>query len=144
MPVFEYVGRKLYCTAAGERLAQTIELMFNELGHLQTDLATLDGKVAGEWRLVAVNTAQYVVPYLLKEIVDLYPQVNVSARVVNRAAALKRLQNMEVPGFPLRRSWCVAHPKEKHPTPAMRAFLDYVQKNIRHFEQLFSQQSNLF
>ena len=40
---------------------------------LQTDLAALDGKVAGELRIVAVNTAQYVVPYLLRAFLDFIP-----------------------------------------------------------------------
>src|SRR5690606_15269749 len=51
---------------------------------------------------------------------------------------LGSLQTLALPGFPLRRSWCVVYPQGKHPTPAMRAFLDYVQQNIRQFEQMFS------
>ena len=254
-PLFEYVGRRLFCTAAGERLSTAINGIFAELRDLQTDLAALEGKVAGELRLVAVNTAQYVIPYLLRAFLDLYPQVNVSVRVVNRAAALQRLADnsddlvimgmvpsekplaslpfldnelvpvvpdghpllkqksvtaqqfldsnllmresgsgsrlalethcqesrlklkvgmeigsndavkhavmaglgvavlprlsilpelelgsikvVEVPGFPLRRSWCVVYPQAKHPTPAMRAFIEYVQQNIHQFEQNF-------
>ncbi len=254
-PLFEYVGRRLFCTAAGERLASAINSIFSEIRDLQTDLAALEGNVAGELRLVAVNTAQYVVPYLLRAFLDLYPQVNVNVRVVNRAAALKSLNEnsddlvimgmvptekplaslpfldnelipvvpdghpllsqksvtpqqfldsnllmresgsgsrlalethcqdnrlkvkasmeigsndavkhavmaglgvavlprlsilpelelgsikmVEVPGFPLRRSWCVVYPLAKHPTPAMRAFIEYVQQNIHQFEQIF-------
>lgn len=253
-PLFEYVGRRLFCTAAGERLALSINAIFTELSNLQTDLAALKGQVAGDLRLVAVNTAQYVVPYLLRAFLDLHPQISVSVSVVNRAAALQRLNdnhddlvimgmvpadkplaslpflnnelvpvapaghpllqkahisaqdfldsellirepgsgsrlaleqycqqqrlNLQVTmelgsndvvkqaviaglgvavlpkisilselalgklhivpleGFPLRRSWCVVHPQAKHPTPAMQAFLDYVQQNIRQLEQV--------
>lgn len=254
-PLFEYVGRRLFTTAAAERLAVTIGRMFTELNDLQNDLAALEGNVSGELRLVAVNTAQYVVPYMLRAFLNLYPQVRISVKVVNRAAAIKRLNDnsddlvimgmvptekpltslpfldnelvpvvpdghpllarhdltaqefldagllvresgsgsrlalevhsqqqrltikpameigsndavkhavmaglgvavlprlsilpelelgtlkvLEIPGFPLRRSWCVVYPQGKHPTPAMRAFIDYVQQNIRHFEQVF-------
>ncbi|WP_028300189.1 LysR family transcriptional regulator [Oceanospirillum beijerinckii] len=254
-PLFEYVGRRLFCTAAGERLASSIHTIFTELGHLQTDLAALQGAVAGELKLVAVNTAQYVVPYLLRAFLNLHPQVSVSVKVVNRATALQRLNDnsddlvvmgmvpvdrplMSLPfldnefvpvvppehpllashdisaqrfldsgllirepgsgsrlaleqhcqqqrlrllpsmelgsndavkhaviaglgvavlpklsilselklgslmtpsvnGFPLRRSFCVVHPQGKHPTPAMQAFLDYVQQNIKQFERHF-------
>ena len=254
-PLFEYVGRRLFTTAAAERLSLSINRMFQELHDLQNDLAALEGNVSGELRLVAVNTAQYVVPYMLRAFLNLYPQVRISVKVVNRAAAIKRLNDnsddlvimgmvptekpltslpfldnelvpvvpdghpllsrhdltaqefldagllvresgsgsrlalevhsqqqrltikpameigsndavkhavmaglgvavlprlsilpelelgtlkvLEIPGFPLRRSWCVVYPQGKHPTPAMRAFIDYVQQNIRHFEQVF-------
>ncbi|WP_299203236.1 LysR family transcriptional regulator [uncultured Amphritea sp.] len=254
-PLFEYVGRRLFCTAAGERLAESIDKVFIELSELQTDLAALQGNVAGELRLVAVNTAQYMVPYLLRAFLDLHPQISVRVKVVNRATALERLNennddlvimgmvptdkplvslpfldnelvpvvpqehplllqanitpqafldslllarepgsgsrlaleqhcqqhrlrfspSMEIgsndavkhaviaglgvavlpklsilselelgrliiptiEGFPLRRSFCVVHPLAKHPTPAMQAFLDYIQQNLKQFERMF-------
>ncbi len=257
-PLFEYVGRKLYCTPAGETLALSVSRIFDEMRRLQTDLAALDGKIAGELRIAAVNTAQYVVPYLLRAFLDLHPDVQVTVRVVNRANAIQRLNDnsddlvimgmvpadkplaslpfldnelvaavpaghpllqraqptledflqaglltrepgsgsrlalelhcqqqrldlkaimqlgsndavkhavlaglgvavlpklsilpelqlgslhtLDLPGFPLRRSWCVVYPQGKHPTPAMQAFLDYVQQNIRRFELMFNHQ----
>lgn len=91
MPVFEYVGRKLYCTAAGETLAKSINVIFDELRFLQSDLAAMKGQVSGDLNIVAVNTAQYVVPYLLKPFCEKHPALNVNVRVVNRAKAIKRL-----------------------------------------------------
>lgn len=257
--LFEYVGRRLFVTAAGEMLANSVNTIFHELRFLQNELAALNGQVAGDLKLVAVNTAQYVVPYLLKEFLDQHANINIHVSVVNRAAALQRLNDnrddlvimglvptekpfaslpfldnelvpvvsashpllqvtqpipaqqflnsqllmreagsgsrlalevhcqqhrmslsprlelgsndavkhavlaglgvavlpklsilpelqlgslrvLEVTGFPLRRSWCVVYPQAKHPTPAMRAFLDYIQQNVSRFEQKFSQQ----
>ncbi|WP_286239536.1 LysR family transcriptional regulator [Neptuniibacter halophilus] len=253
--LFEYVGRRLFSTAAAERLVRSIRVIFTELLNLQSDLAALEGKIAGELRLVAVNTAQYMVPYLLRSFLDTHPQISISVKVVNRATALKRLEDnsddlvimgmvptdkpfetlpfldnelvpvvpadhpllaeenvapqtfldsgllvresgsggrlaleqhcqherlrmrasMElgsndavkhaviaglgvavlpklsitselklgqlvianVEGFPLRRSFSVVHPKGRQPTPAMRAFLDYIQQNISQFEEIF-------
>lgn len=255
MPMFEYVGRKLYCTAAGEEMAACVRSVFQELADMQNRLAALEGRVAGDLKLVAVSTAQYVVPYLLRSFLQLNPQVNVSVAVVNRATALQRLndnsddlvimgmvppdrpltslpfldnelipivpaghplleqevvapqdflnsqlltretgsgsrlalevycqqhrlkieptielgsndavkhavlaglgvavvpklsvlselalgslQALNITGFPLRRSWCVVYPQARHPTPAMQAFIDYIQQNIAQFERLF-------
>ncbi|WP_323752464.1 LysR family transcriptional regulator [Marinobacter sp.] len=255
MPMFEYVGRKLYCTAAGEEMAACVRTVFNELGDMQNRLAALEGRVAGDLRLVAVSTAQYVVPYLLRSFLEQNPQVNVSVAVVNRATALERLNEnsddlvimgmvpqgkpltslpfldnelvpvvpaghpllaqsavspedflssqlliresgsgsrlalevycqkhrlkmepvmelgsndavkhavlaglgvavipklsilselalgslmaLDINDFPLRRSWCVVHPQGRHPTPAMKAFIDYIQRNIAEFDNLF-------
>jgi len=253
--LFEYVGRKLYCTPAGEEMAVCVGAVFNELERVQNRLAALEGRVAGELKLVAVSTAQYVVPYLLRSFLQLNPQVSVSVSVVNRATALERLndnqaglaimgmvptdrplaslpfldnelvpvapeghpllskewvspeeflasqlltrepgsgsrlalevfcqeqrlkmqpdielgsndavkhavlaglgvavvprlgvlselalgslQVVDVPGFPLRRSWCVVYPQARQPTPAMQSFIDYIQQNIGQFERLF-------
>lgn len=250
-PLFEYIGRKLYPTLAADTLAKSVELIFDELRFVQTDLATKVGKVAGELRLAGVNTAQYVVPYLLHGFLRQYPEVKTSVHVINRAEAIHRLQDNSddltimgmVPddkpfsslpfldnelvavmpanhpllkkksihtqafldaglliretgsgsrlalelhcqqqrlrldpvmqlgsndavkhavlaglgvavlpklsvlselacgrlvvaplsGFPLRRSWCVVYPKAKNPTPAMKAFIDYMQANIKYF-----------
>ena len=254
LPLFEYVGRRLFCTAAGERLAQSVEVIFDQLRHLQTDIAALDGQVSGELKLVAVNTAQYVVPYLLPAFAQIYPEVNVNVRVVNRATAIQCLDNnsddlvimgmvpankplmslpfldnelvpvvphdhpllkreataqqfldshlltrelgsgsrlalenhcqqhrlhlapnmefgsndalkhavlaglgvavlpklsilpelqlktlyiLNLPGFPLRRSWCLVYPQGKHPTPVMQAFIDYIQQNIHNVGRMF-------
>lgn len=92
-PMFEYVGRKLYCTAAGEEMAGCVRSVFRELADVQNRLAALEGRVAGDLRLVAVSTAQYVVPYLLRSFLQLNPQVKVTVAVVNRATALQRLND---------------------------------------------------
>jgi len=90
-PVFEYVGKQLYVTAAGEQLMLAVRSIFADLERLQMELDELQGKVRGELRLAAVSTAQYVVPYLLEGFLQEYPQVDVRLRVVNRAQAVERL-----------------------------------------------------
>jgi DNA-binding transcriptional LysR family regulator len=258
-PMFEYLGRKLYRTAAGDEMAACVQSVFRELVDMQNRLAALEGRVAGDLKLVAVSTAQYVVPYLLRSFLQLNPQVNISVAVVNRATALQRLHDnsddlaimgmvppdrpltslpfldnelipvvpaghplleqqavgaedflgsqlltreagsgsrlalevycqqhrlkmspglelgsndavkhavlaglgvavvpklsvlselalgtihaLNIPGFPLRRSWCVVYPRARHPTPAMQAFIDYIRQNIAQFERLFRQMS---
>jgi len=47
MPMFEYVGRKLYCTAAGEEMAGCVRSVFKELERVQNSLAALEGQPAG-------------------------------------------------------------------------------------------------
>lgn len=255
-PLFEYVGRKLYSTAAGDMVAASIDGIFEQLNHLHSGMHALVGQVSGDLRLAAVNTAQYVVPHLLKPFLEQHPSVNVKVQVVNRAKAIERLNansddlvimglvpsekpltslpfldNELIPvlpaghplaqqanvkpqtffdqpflirepgsgsrlaleqhcqqqrlritpymelgsndavkhavlaglgvavlprlsvlpelqlgrvhtvvlkGFPLRRSWCLVYPQAKHPTPAARAFLTYVQENLKDISRYFS------
>ena len=254
-PLFEYIGRKLYPTLAADTLAKSVGVIFDELRFVQTDIATKSGRVAGELRLAGVNTAQYVVPYLLHGFLQQFPDVKASVRVVNRAEAINRLQDnsddltimgmvpddkpfsslpfldnelvavlpsghpllkhknitaqdfldaglliresgsgsrfalelycqqqrlqlkpvmqlgsndavkhavlaglgvavlpklsilselvlgrlsiLPITGFPLRRSWCVVYPKARNPTPAMKAFIEYIQQNIKYFNKEF-------
>lgn len=262
-PVFEYIGRTLYTTPTGERLMAAVGVIFSELRTLQSDLAALEGRVAGELKVVAVSTAQYVVPYLLRAFLDRNPDVEVKLSVVNRATALERLANnaddlvimglvpedrglsslpfldnelvavappthplatmpeqdisaetflnsglllresgsgsrlalevfcqtrrlrlapvmelgsndglkhaviaglgvavlpklsilqeltlgslvaLPISGFPLRRSWCVVYPQNKHLTPAAKAFLEYMESNMNEFSHLFESQQTM-
>jgi len=256
-PLFEYIGRKLYCTAAGDRLFKTTEIIFDQLQTLQADIGEMKGQVSGELNIAAVNTAQCVLPYLLKGFMTQHPQVIVNIKSVNRAQGIQRLtdnvdhivimgmvpkgkpfaalpfldnellplvspnhpllqqenvsvseflssrliirepgsgnrlaleqhcqhvreklapflqidsndgikhavmaglgvcvlprlsviaelqngslKTLPLPGFPLRRSWSLVYPQGKHPIPAMRAFIDYVQNNIINIETLFKE-----
>ena len=90
-PLFEYIGRQLYSTATAKRLAQCIHAMFDEIQRFQNDLSVETGLVTGELTLVAVSTAQYVVPYLLRAYTNLHPKVTINVKVMNRAAAIERL-----------------------------------------------------
>lgn len=91
-PLFEYVGRKLYCTEAASRLALCVQRVFDELENMQVDLTAMRGNLSGDLYLCAVNTAQYVVPHLLQLFKQQYPEVSVHVKVVNRSGALERMQ----------------------------------------------------
>jgi DNA-binding transcriptional LysR family regulator len=256
-PLFEYVSRKLFCTAAGERLHEAINVIFEQLQFLQEDIGMMKGKVAGELHIAAVNTARCIVPYLLPGFMAQHPQVSINISAVNRVQAIQRLgENVDhivimgmvpsgkpfsslpfldnellpvappghpllkkkqvsieeflgskllvrepssgnrlaleqhcqkvrvklepymqidsndglkhgvmaglgvcvlprlnilaelqtgalkilpIQGFPLRRSWSLVYPQSKHPVPAIRAFIDYVQNNIKNIEKLFEE-----
>ena len=91
-PLFEYVGRKLYRTRAAERLALCVSNLFGELKSMQIDLNAMQGQLSGDLNLTAVNTAQYVVPHLLKLFQQEYPKITINLKVVNRAGALDRME----------------------------------------------------
>lgn len=90
-PLFEYVGRKLYRTRAADRLATCVSNVFTEINHMQIDLNAMQGQLSGDLNLCAVNTAQYVVPHILKLFKQEYPKITVNLKVVNRAGALERM-----------------------------------------------------
>jgi len=95
VPLFEFVGRKLYCSDAAEKVAVSVQSIFEELRKLQNEIHSLEGNVSGDLQLTAVNTAQYITPYLLSRFLERYPLINVQVSVVNRAEAIERLNRNE-------------------------------------------------
>lgn len=89
--LFEYVGRQLYVTSAGEKVAEAVALIFGQLATMQGEIRELGGHVSGELRFAVVNTAQYILPYLLQPFLHQFPDISVSVSVVNRAQVLQRL-----------------------------------------------------
>jgi DNA-binding transcriptional LysR family regulator len=90
-PLFEYIGKKLYVTSAGEQVAGFVKSMFADLEDMQSTLSEMTGSVSGILDLAAVSTAQYVVPHLLVGFLRQYPRVRVKLTVVNRSKAISIL-----------------------------------------------------
>ena len=78
-PLFEYIGRQLYC-------------LFGQMSELQSELNLLREALSGDLRLSIVSSSQTVVPYLLSSFLKEFPAVNVHIDVVNRTQALERLK----------------------------------------------------
>lgn len=92
LPLFDYVGRQLYITPAGEKVAAAISVVFDELKRLQSDMDALQGQVSGDLRLSVVDAAQTILPYLLPEFLAEHPAVDLHVQVHSRQEALGRLE----------------------------------------------------
>lgn len=91
LPLFEYVGRKLYLTEAAESLLAASADIFDRLDSLDMNLSTLEGSLRGELRLSAASSAQYLLPHLLAAFRERYPQVTFRLDVTSRAQIIQRL-----------------------------------------------------
>jgi Transcriptional regulator len=90
-PLFEYVGKKLYLTAAAERLLLATTDIFQRLDDLDMELSDLRGSLKGQLRIAAESSAKYLTPHLLAAFQQRFPDVSPLLRVVNRAQIIRRI-----------------------------------------------------
>lgn len=95
-PLHEQIGRRIYLTEAGERVAAAARDVLHRLDELGVELDELQGLECGTLRLAIITTAKYFVPRLLGEFCRQHPGIEVALEVSNRDQCLKRLhQNLD-------------------------------------------------
>ena len=132
-PLFEYVGKKLYLTAAAEALLKASEEIFARLDSLDMQLADLQGSLQGQLSLAIESSAKYFTPHLFAAFRKQHPEVSLQLTVVNHAQALKRLsvnrddllimsqvpENMELEFLPFLNNPIIAVARPDHPLAAL-------------------------
>lgn len=89
--LFDYLGKQLYLTPAGEMMERAGRDLVQRLVTLEMELAELRGVMQGVLNVAVESSAQYFLPALLKEFCDRHPAVSVQMRVANHAEALRGL-----------------------------------------------------
>ena len=90
-PLFEYLGKKLYLTAAAEALQRASTDIFGRLDSLDMQLSDMQGSLQGQLNLAVESSAKYITPHLFAAFKRQYPEVSLELVVVNHAQAVKRL-----------------------------------------------------
>lgn len=92
-PLFDYIGKQLFLTPAGEHLARTARDIQQRLVALEMELAGLEGQLQGSLLLAIESGAQYRVPAVLAAFSREHPQVEVRLTVARHGHLLKRLHD---------------------------------------------------
>lgn len=90
-PLFEYVGKKLYLTAAAEVLRHASEELFRRLDTLDMQLSDLEGRLQGQLGLAVETSIKYFAPHLFAAFQAEHQEVGLQLSVGNRAEIIKRL-----------------------------------------------------
>ncbi len=93
MPLTEIVGRRLYLTDFGKKIADMARVIIEEVELLDQHTQALDDKLVGTLKLTVVSTAKYVIPYYLSGFYKANPGVDIQMDVTNKSTVLS---NMEV------------------------------------------------
>lgn len=114
LPLFEYLGRKLYLTEAGRELQSTTRTIFESLERLEMALAQMKGLKQGRLHLMTTTTAKYFVPRLLGSFCEQYPGIDIKLQVAGREEVLAGIENnaadLYVMGWPPARTNLIATP----------------------------------
>jgi len=92
-PLFDYIGKQLYLTPAGEQLARTARDIQQRLVSLEMELAGLEGQLHGSLMLAIESGAQYRMPALIAAFCRQHPQVAIHLTVARHGHLLKRLHD---------------------------------------------------
>lgn len=94
--LFELVSKKLYLTDTGQEVLDATRAMFDVMDNLEMRLAARSGLSVGRLRISVVTTAKYLIPHLLGEFCQQYPNIEPEFQIGNRAEIIQRLkQNLD-------------------------------------------------
>lgn len=103
-PLYDFSGRQLTLTHAGELMQQHAREIFDCTDRLEMALNQLKGMQRGRLSVGIVSSAEYFAPHLLGPFYRRYPSIEVALNVGNRAELTDRLKDnlddLYIFGFP--------------------------------------------
>lgn len=84
LPLFEFIGKQMYLTEAGEKLIECYNDLAGSLERLETEMDSLKGMKTGSLSVSVVSTGKYFMPYILGQFRLKYPQIKIKLEVTNR------------------------------------------------------------
>ncbi len=90
-PLFDFIGKKLYLTAAGEVLERVARQIQQQLLGLEMELSQLQGRLEGPLHLAMESAAVELLPARLAEFTRLHPRVELVLTIQNHHTLLQRL-----------------------------------------------------
>lgn len=88
--LIDRLGKRLFLTAAGERVLQSAQAVGAELANLEMGLTEIEGLTRGRLRLAIVSSAKYDIPARIGAFNAEFPGIEVVLTVCNRQELLAR------------------------------------------------------
>jgi DNA-binding transcriptional LysR family regulator len=131
-PLFDYIGKQLYLTAAGELMERAARDLKQRLVHLEIELTEMHGRLSGTLNIAIESSAEYLLPQYILPFCDQHSDAEIVLHVENHQRLLARLQDnlddlaimTQVPGdrslnyTPFAEHQLIAIAKPEHPLAA--------------------------
>ncbi|MBC7511264.1 MAG: LysR family transcriptional regulator [Ferruginibacter sp.] len=92
----EVVGRKLYITDFGQELYQIANRILTEVASINYQTQNFKGMLSGRLKISVASTGKYVMPYYLKDFLQVNPNIDLLMDVTNKTKVIKSLEHNEV------------------------------------------------
>lgn len=96
IPLTEHIGRKIYITEFGKKIAEAAENIINEVNTINYQTAAFKGLLTGKLKISVVSTGKYVMPFFLTEFINKNPHVEIHMDVTNKSKVVESLELNEV------------------------------------------------
>lgn len=94
-PLYETINKKIYITDYGHEIAHNADIILAEAELLQYKMRSNSDELFGNVKFSIVSTAQYVLPYFLKDFSHLHKAVDFTIDVTNKSGVLRSLEKNE-------------------------------------------------
>lgn len=95
IPLTEVIGRQLYITDFGKKIAEVSRNILKEADAIKTTIDQYNGLLTGKITVSVVSTGKYIIPYFLTGFMKKYPGVEMIVDVSNREKVLESLAGNE-------------------------------------------------
>jgi len=96
IPLTEVVGRRLYVTEFGKKIAEAAEKILNEVHAINYKTLSYEGRLVGRMTISVVSTGKYVMPYFLSDFMNQNDGVDLVMDVTNKSKVIESLEKNEV------------------------------------------------
>lgn len=96
IPLTEIIGRQLYITDFGEKIAEACDRILNEAESIKTTMNQYKGLLVGRLTIATASTGKYVIPYFLNKFVHQHPGVEISIDVTNKSQVVERMVKNDI------------------------------------------------
>lgn len=91
-PLFRVQGKRVQLTDVGKELVPTCRSIFKALANYETIVGHINEIGHGQLSISGVTTTEYFAPRILGDFIRLYPGINTSLEVTNRANIIERIK----------------------------------------------------
>jgi DNA-binding transcriptional LysR family regulator len=95
-PLIEIVGKKLFVTDFGKSFYKHAKEILRQIDEFNYSLESFKGVLAGKLKISTVSTGKYIMPFYLKNFLDLNKQIDLKLDVSNRKQVIADLYANEI------------------------------------------------
>ena len=96
IPLTEVIGRRIYITAFGREVAESVENILEQVQAINFKTLTYRGQLSGRLTISTVSTGKYILPYFLSSFLTMHPGIELMMDVTNKNKVVDSFNSNEV------------------------------------------------